>query len=61
MFKDIGFLDVCFVSAIAVCLGAFIAGHFMGKPFPEMVEMIKYFGLAVGIGAAAMAKAANKG
>jgi len=42
-------IEYIFVGGMGLCLLSYIVGHFTGKPFPEMLEIMKWFGIAVGL------------
>ena len=41
--------DMFLAGCIGTCLLAYIAGHFIDRPFPEAMEAVKYFGLGLGL------------
>ena len=47
--KDVNYIDVALLSGMGICLSAYIAGHFFGNPFPEMLELIKWLGIGLGL------------
>lgn len=49
--KELSPIDVALLVGIGICLTAYIAGHFIGKPFPEMIELVKWFGVGLGLSA----------
>lgn len=62
MFKDLDFLNLFFAGCMFICLLAFIGGVFIyNKEIGAFIELIKWFGLPLGVGVAAVAKAINKG
>lgn len=52
MFKDGNFMDTALLAGMGICLFAYIGGHFTNNPFPEMVELIKWLGVGLGLTAA---------
>jgi hypothetical protein len=42
-------MDIFLAGCMGACLLAYFAGHFMGKPFPEALDMLKYFGIGLGL------------
>lgn len=56
--KELSPIDAALLAGMGICIVAYIAGHFTGKPFPEMIELVKWFG--VGLGLAATGKTVSK-
>lgn len=43
-------MDLALIAGMGTCLITYIAGHFTGQPFPEMMDLMKWFGLGLGLG-----------
>jgi hypothetical protein len=42
-------MDIFLSGCMGICLLAYLAGHFVDKPFPEAMDAMKYFGIGLGL------------
>jgi hypothetical protein len=46
-------VDKALLTGMGVCLLAYIAGHFVSNAFPEMLELIQWLGIGLGLATSA--------
>jgi hypothetical protein len=49
LLKDIKGIDKVLLIGMGICLLAYIAGHFVGNPFPEMLSVMQWLGIGLGL------------
>jgi len=42
-------MDIFIAACMGICLAAYLCGHFINNPFPDALDVMKYFGLGLGL------------